>query len=139
MNLKHSEELLKVAPNLYGSVISENAKIGKEPFYPIAFGFECNDGWFDILYKASKELEALILQFPEDQREYFKASQVKEKYGTLRLYLFSGTDEMFKITEKLELESETICEICGKEAVLDSNSGWYSTLCKQHRFEKYGT
>ena len=63
-----------------------------------------------------------------------KASQVKEKYGSLRCYLTSGTDKMFELISEAEEQSCTICETCGNAGQLmatDNNHpcGWLKTLC----------
>lgn len=43
-----------------------------------------------------------------------RASQVKEKFGTLRFYMTSQTPEMDKIIEKACRKSAKTCEECGK-------------------------
>jgi hypothetical protein len=57
-----------------------------------------------------------------------RASQVKEKYGTLRFYMTSGTDEMYAITDKAERQSSVTCEFCGKPGKLRGR-GWLYTRC----------
>lgn len=93
----------------------------------MCWGFECGDGWYDIIYRASSRLEPLIRDY-EGAYGKPRASQVKEKFGTLRFYLSHGTDEMFDIANAVEKESETICENCGKLGSL-RDKGWYSTRC----------
>jgi len=62
---------------------------------------------------------------------YPRASQVKEKYGTLRFYMSSGTHEMWDLIDAAEEKSERICEDCGKTAAETSADdwGWLTTLC----------
>jgi hypothetical protein len=57
-----------------------------------------------------------------------RASQIKEKYGTLRFYLTHSTDEMYAITVEAERKSKDICEICGKPGKLRER-GWLYTRC----------
>lgn len=57
-----------------------------------------------------------------------RASQVKEKYGTLRFYLTSGIDEMYAIADNAESQSSVTCETCGKPGKI-RGQGWYSTRC----------
>jgi hypothetical protein len=65
----------------------------------------------------------------EDARPWWpRASQIKEKYGTLRFYMTSGTNEMYAITDKAERQSSVTCEFCGKPGKL-RGYGWYSTRC----------
>ena len=92
------------------------------------FGFECGDGWFDLIYTLSKKLNIHILNTPKENQHFTKAVQVKEKFGTLRFYMSSGTDKMFDLISKAEKESEKTCEICGKSGKLWTG-GWLVTLC----------
>ena len=57
-----------------------------------------------------------------------KASQVKEKYGTLRFYMTTSTDEMDKLIDEAEAASATICEDCGAPGET-RGGGWIRTLC----------
>ena len=109
------------------------------------WGFYCGDGWEPIIREAASKLEPLIEQWVKDHinDEDFedwqpRASQIKEKFGTLRFYLSSGTDEMFEIVEKAEEKSETICEVCGKPGKL-SGPGWYKTVCEEHLYGRMYT
>jgi len=103
-------------------------------FYKGHFGmglpFECGDGWFDLLYQLSKDIQALInsgVEIPE-----FAVSQVKEKFGTLRYYYYGGSDEVSDLVQKAEEASASICEVCGKPGACRKEGGWYSTLCDEH-------
>lgn len=97
--------------------------------FPEDFGFECNVGWVPILYSTGKRLEAL------NQRHFYTkdyspvvATQVKEKFGTLRFYFVGGNDEVDDIIEEAELASSVTCEDCGQLGVLRPG-GWVRTLC----------
>lgn len=57
-----------------------------------------------------------------------RASQIREKFGTLRFYLTSGTNGMYAIVDKAERQSSVTCEICGKPGKL-RGQGWYYTRC----------
>ena len=86
----------------------------------MAFGLECRDGWFDIIDELSKKLEPLDVV----------ASQVKEKYGTLRFYIHSGTDEAYDLIDEAEAKSEETCELCGAPGEL-RGAGWVTTMCDE--------
>jgi len=58
------------------------------------------------------------------------ASQVKEKFGTLRFYMTSGTEEMYNLIHEAEEKSGTICEDCGKPGKI-RHGGWIRTLCDE--------
>lgn len=62
---------------------------------------------------------------------YFRTAQLKEKFGTGRWYLSCGTDEMHEIVSAWELETDTICETCGKPGELRGR-GWLYTACFDH-------
>lgn len=57
-----------------------------------------------------------------------RASQVKEKYGTLSFYMTTGTDEIFNAIYDTEAKSATVCELCGAVGEV-RNDGWIITRC----------
>lgn len=64
-----------------------------------------------------------------------QASQVKEKFGTLRFYLHSETDKMSTYVDYAERLTENLCETCGKYGKL-RGKGWYYTSCEEHAKEQ---
>ena len=94
----------------------------------MCWGFCVGDGWFNIIYDMSKKLEALILEMPEKERQNYKAVQIKEKFGGLRVYLFSETKEMEEIISEAEKLCDITCEKCGAEGRFRSK-GWCIVLC----------
>jgi len=92
----------------------------------MAFGFECGDGWFDLI----DELSRRITEITED----VIASQVKEKFGGLRFYVGGIPTEFFEkiddLIEEAEKKSYEICEVCGKPGEI-RDEGWVSTLCDE--------
>lgn len=90
--------------------------------------FECGPGWTDLL-------DAVFLQLHNTcaGREWFP-SQIKEKYGSLRIYSHGDLPEVGdQIISAAEHLSSNICEMCGSPGKLFSNHGWWSTRCKEHR------
>ena len=57
--------------------------------------------------------------------------QVKEKFGGLRAYIGSASDEIDARITQAERLSYFICERCGKQG-LPRGPGWYKTLCEAH-------
>lgn len=96
-------------------------------------GFECGDGWFWIIKEAAAQLEQLILNYVKRVDFQFRprASQVKEKFGTLRFYLTAGTDAMHYVTEEAERKSGKTCEVCGRPGKLRGGL-WVRTTCQDH-------
>jgi hypothetical protein len=56
-------------------------------------------------------------------------TDVKEKYGTLRFYVASCSEEFYKLIDEAEDKSATICEFCGEDGETRFDLGWYKTLC----------
>lgn len=63
-----------------------------------------------------------------NKRHYFSASQVKEKYGTLRFYMSGETDAMSEAINEAEDESAKTCENCGGPGKV-YDGGWVVTRC----------
>jgi len=100
----------------------------------MVFGFETGRGWYPLIYELLNKLQAI-----EDRDGIgLEITQIKEKFGGLRVYTNIGTDEIWNLIEEYGEKSFTICEICGKPGKLRNNHGWYTTLCDscQEREEK---
>ena len=52
----------------------------KDHRYPISYGFQCNDGWFEVLDECFKRFDKI------DVNKEIRIFQVKEKFGGLRIY-----------------------------------------------------
>ena len=80
--------------------------------------------------KACLEIEALIRELPdEEEREILYATQVKEKYGGLRLYMSARTEAIDKIIDAAENESIRTCGKCGNRGEMAyTTNGWMATL-----------
>jgi peptide subunit release factor 1 (eRF1) len=129
MNKNKTDYLFNKYPQLYSGKdepLSQNL---------MAFGFECGDGWFELL----DELSAQIMAVSPDT----VAVQVKEKFGGLRFYFncpSSNYDEIQKIVDEAEEKSYTICEKCGStENVTQSKSGWIVSLCDMCMKDEFKT
>jgi len=77
------------------------------------WGIECRIGWKKIVQRLCGDLEAMIAALPEAERKEYRATQVKQKFGTLRFYMSRYTDAMTKRIEQAENETMTVCELCG--------------------------
>jgi hypothetical protein len=58
-------------------------------------------------------------------------TQVKEKYGGLRFYVFGATDEQYALIRFAESMSYGTCEVCGNVGK-PNRGGWVRTRCKEH-------
>ena len=148
MKREMQDKLFKEFPLLYG----DRNKSMQETC--MCWGVDCGSGWYGIIYDLSAKLEKEIQQFIDEnpdlpcaccwQKEsehkeaechgvkyeasYLRAVQVKEKFGTLRFYLTSGTDKMYDLIDEAEELSGKTCESCGKPGET-GGTGWISTLC----------
>lgn len=92
--------------------------------------FECDNGWISILENLFNQITKLNI--PDN----FKIVQIKEKFGTLRIYAHNSTIEINKLIREAEITSFTTCEVCGELATLDRTKSWWKTLCEKHKLER---
>jgi predicted RNA-binding Zn-ribbon protein involved in translation (DUF1610 family) len=88
------------------------------------WGFECGDGWKDLIHRLS---QAIALH-AESVGIDIVATQVKEKFGTLRFHVDGGDNEIRRLIDAAEHESEFTCESCGAPGTLE-RKGRHSTRC----------
>lgn len=60
-------------------------------------------------------------------KEYPRFTQIKEKFGDLRLYNYGGSN----IINMLENASNLTCEECGATSDIGTTKGWIKTLCRK--------
>jgi hypothetical protein len=63
------------------------------------------------------------------------ATQVKEKFGTLRFYYYGGDDYIRGLESMAASMSAVTCEECGNPGRL-LTQGWHRTLCETHAKEQ---
>ena len=92
-------------------------------------GIAVCDGWAAILDDMASEIEQYCAtsgtQLPS-------VLQVKEKFGTLCVYVGRVCDELHEIIARAETRSAQTCEICGAVGSLRSDGGWLRTRCEEH-------
>ena len=88
---------------------------------------DVGDGWFPIIekfLKASYEhFEATGISIDE-----FQIIEIKEKFGSLRLYSNVYEETIFKLSEQAYDESLHICELSGQPGSLFTKFGMVKTL-----------
>jgi len=90
---------------------------------------EIGGGWYQLIHDLLEEL--LKTDWDRD------IHQVKEKFGGLRFYIGSASQEVHEIIGKYEELSYHICEVCGEKGELRKDCGWrgglwYKTMCDKH-------
>ncbi|WP_236166337.1 hypothetical protein [Pseudomonas juntendi] len=93
------------------------------------FTFECTNGWFDLIAANLK----LVERYAELERLKVEITQVKEKFGLLRVYHRGGDDVVDRLLDIAELVSAGICEICGAQGSVAEHKGWLRARCHLHR------
>lgn len=128
----------------------------------MAWGFECGDGWAQLIdttcfliqqqhdnnLRSIRWAEAWNQDILDPDSDYYGreprvvpeeipqtvATQIKEKFGTLRFYVNGGDDYIQGVIDMAEYMSAYICEVCGnKTKVADQGGGWYATRCEEHQ------
>jgi len=96
----------------------------------MCFGLECDSGWYPLLDSLFEKIGKT------NPKPDFEIIQVKEKYGSLRVYTNYSTDEIEKLIDDAENLSCITCENCGVEGQLYVRGGWFKTLCDKCAKEK---
>lgn len=106
----------------------------------------CGKGWSGILYDMFSTIKKR-LEEEEDAPLYFGFTQIKEKFGTLRIYYEIHWEEINdtesrrktcniieKAIDQAEILSEKTCELCGKPGYIeDYSKGWLVCMCDECR------
>ena len=99
-------------------------------------------GWFDLVDRLCFDLEALCADdLP------LRVVQVKEKFGTLRVYVRPSAEGVSTtllaraqaLCQSAEEQSESLCEGCGAPSALHQSAlRWWNTLCARCTERKEG-
>jgi hypothetical protein len=105
------------------------------------------EGWKDLLdgllsdlreyVKKEVEIGKVLVKWGEepDHDNYIvqiRITQIKEKFGSLRVYINSANPDAQDIIWKAEEKSAEICELCGDcDSAKIRGGGWLKTLCDQ--------
>ena len=98
-----------------------------------AFGCECRDGWYELIYNLYDEINDLYAKYKIEPN--ITVNQVKEKFGTLRFYysIPSDTDinlvnEIDEVVDRYSRKSEVTCEVCGQQEKLRQDTVRWEVL-----------
>lgn len=126
--------------------------------YPTLFSrplaIECGDGWYGLLDRMLRSMEVHVISREKsriwaeknnsaglphadvpDPVDPITLQQIKEKFGTLRVYYQGGDDTIHGIARMAEAMSEITCEVCGSVGKT-RNGTWIKTLCDQHHVKR---
>ncbi len=90
-------------------------------------GFNCWSGWYSIINDMLATMDH-SMSVPFD----LKVVQIKEKFGTLRVYIAPRDPYTQGIIDMAETISKHICERCGEPGEMRTGIGWHKTLCLNH-------
>jgi hypothetical protein len=118
-------ELVKAYPDLFHPLPDSPGVAQASP--------ECGAGWRNLLERACARIRAAV----QADGGSFKATQIKEKYATLRFYwegaLSPKADaQVDEIIDLAEARSACTCEVCGEEGRLYQSGYWMMTRCALH-------
>jgi hypothetical protein len=118
-------ELTKKLWEKYPKIFQDRNKSIQESLIP--FGFECGNGWYNIIDRLCSHLQWNI---DNNNAPQVVASQVKEKFGSLCFYIWGASTEQYAVISFVETLSNYVCEKCGSMKDVGQTKGWISTLCK---------
>ena len=87
----------------------------------------CGNGWYGIIKRLIEDL----IELGWDKQ----ICQIKEKFGGLRFYINSGSEDIHKRIKLAADASYITCEKCG-ELGETRGGGWIQTLCDEHAGER---
>lgn len=132
MNDANTRRVVEACPSIFRTIEDEvEAMQNGSLFHPIAFYFECGDGWADLLVELCQKIRLRLNELPENVAKDIVAIQVKEKYGTLRFYLSSYDQVIESFIQDATHKSRLVCEQCGNPGQLRGNA-WYYVACEEH-------
>lgn len=93
----------------------------------MCWGIDTGNGWYWLIDKLCESIQSYI---DHNEKGYqLEATQVKEKYGTLRFYTNGKPDIIHGMIWLAEHLSGYICEECGSMEGVTQTTGWIVSLC----------
>ena len=90
------------------------------------------DGWLPLLRDMAYEIKEYIeLNYP-DMSEDITFTQIKEKFGELRVYFYPYFEELDDIIDKYVEISAHTCEVCGEPGEIKTDGYWMMARCDKH-------
>lgn len=83
-------------------------------------------------YRGAPTLAELEAKLEQQLAELPSFAQIKEKFGTLRVYTNNANDTAEDYVRFAEALSARTCEVCGNTGRAHSSGGWLRTLCNEH-------
>lgn len=120
MNEELERKLLTKYPRIFA--IDQSS-----PTAPTYRGVECGDGWFVLLERLCDDIQVHVDAHLVPQVTF---TQLKEKFGELRVYHLGGDGQVEDLINIAESASKITCENCGSLGLRQrTRHGWIKTLC----------
>ncbi|KAK0462724.1 hypothetical protein IW261DRAFT_175753 [Armillaria novae-zelandiae] len=85
------------------------------------WGLQCGRGWEGLIREICNELKGKNVVF----------TQIKGKYGKLRIYVSKADQETRRYLEEMEEISGKVCENCGRTGNMAVSNGWLFATCEE--------
>lgn len=89
---------------------------------------EVGGGWRFVIEDLLKSIDLVL---SDDDRDWFRISQIKEKYGSLSVY-HNGEANVERLVNKAGSASVITCDVCAGQGRPQRSSGWIVTRCRKH-------
>lgn len=127
-----------MTPELEARLVEKFPALFAGRTYPLteslmAFGCECGDGWYGIIESAC---ESIATHCEPNGIHDFAFMQIKQKFGTLRMYYIGGDEFISGVIAAVEEKSCKTCEQCGNPGSRNMEGYWITTLCERCRHEE---
>lgn len=98
-------------------------------------GLEINTGWYTLVDTMCRTIVSynVFMTKKDPYYEPVKIVQIKEKFGSLRVYCDGGDSYIDGMVHMAEEMSTNICELCGKPGKVVITGSWLMTRCEEHR------
>ena len=118
MNDTNTQKLYDAFPRLYRGRNLPHSKSS------MLWGFECGDGWFNLIWNLSRAIEAEARRTGIDPKSILwpEATQVKNKFGTLRFHLRRDTEATQALKEDALKASEHIRDTPEASSIRDGHA-----------------
>lgn len=110
----------------------------------MAFGIETGSGWYDIINNLCFMIDQHEKNVTNEKSSLYnkdyvpvKFTQVKEKFGGLRVYNSGGDEFVRGLISMAEAISYFTCESCGNKGK-PNQKGWITVLCENCRGKNEG-
>lgn len=111
--------------------MSDNSKHDLRESFPDllrhAYDVSPPPGWVPLVHRLLQRVDAALSR---EDREEFRVSQIKEKFGGLRVY-HNGRDDIETMVDAADEEAQRTCEVCGAPG-RKRTGGWIAVRCDEH-------